>query len=112
MAKTKDLLNLEALLRVRKVSFEDFVLSQGGSSVEEKLAKVKSSFTLSDALLEKAKTFGLVREEQKEVDNVMFSVVSTEPKEESKRGRKKKQVAGEEEDVESDSEDKEEESVD
>jgi len=112
MAKTKDLLNLEALLRVRKVSFEDFVLSQGGSSIDEKLAKVKATFTLSDVLLEKAKRFGVFKVEPEELNNVMFSFIPAETKqEESKRGRKKKTTTDSEE-VESESEDKEEESVD
>lgn len=50
MAKEKNLLNLEALLRVRKMSVEDFVARQVGATLEDKIKGIYSSFKVSEGL--------------------------------------------------------------
>lgn len=79
-AKKKEKLSLDALLRVRKVTLEDFVKSQDGETIEEKIEAVKGRF---DVLPEHELSLASLTKEE----NIAIKQV-----EDSKKVRKKKVV--------------------
>lgn len=64
MAKAKDRLNLESLLRVRKVSLSDFVSSQKGETIEEKVANVVNTFQTTQEQLTKLASLAITEKEE------------------------------------------------
>jgi len=79
-AKQKDKLNLDALLRVHKVTLENFVKSQEGETIENKVELVKSQFNI---LPEHEEALACLTKEEN---------IAIKQAEDSKKIRKKKAV--------------------